>query len=344
VCAQDAYCCASFWDDLCVQRVPSVCYEACVPGQCTALFGDCDGIAANGCEAPLDTLQNCGACGSGCALANAITSCASGTCALVGCNAGFGSCDGNPQNGCETSLTTVTDCIGCGTACDDGNPCTVDACDAAIGCVHTPVADGTPCDDGSACTQLDACQAGACTGASPITQANACSQGEPLPLGCDACVNAVCAEDPYCCATFWDAVCVAEVASLCADPCPTTCAGGIGGCCAHDLCLEGEPNPASCDPCAQDICSVDPYCCAAFWDSQCVSEVTSLCARACVGCSGGGGPGCTHDVCAEGGPLPAGSTPCTAAMCATDPYCCTAFWDADCVAKVPGTCGVACPP
>jgi hypothetical protein len=54
----------------CVSSVCSV--SACLQG-----FGDCDGNQANGCEAPLTTVQNCGGCGIACA-ANQV--CSSGSC------------------------------------------------------------------------------------------------------------------------------------------------------------------------------------------------------------------------------------------------------------------------
>ena len=57
---------------------------------------------ANGCETLLTTNANCGACGVACALAERRrASCATGTCALTACNAGFYDCDGDPANGCE---------------------------------------------------------------------------------------------------------------------------------------------------------------------------------------------------------------------------------------------------
>lgn len=39
---------------------------ACAVGQCAPGYGDCDGSAADGCEAPLDTSSNCGVCGHVC--------------------------------------------------------------------------------------------------------------------------------------------------------------------------------------------------------------------------------------------------------------------------------------
>jgi len=43
---------------------------------------------------------------------------------------GFGNCDGNGANGCETSLATVTDCGGCGVRCVAGQACVSGACRA----------------------------------------------------------------------------------------------------------------------------------------------------------------------------------------------------------------------
>jgi hypothetical protein len=66
-------------------------------------FGDCDGNAANGCEA--DTRTSAAHCG---ALRPRVLpaptprrACAAGACAIATCAAGFGDCDGNAANGCE---------------------------------------------------------------------------------------------------------------------------------------------------------------------------------------------------------------------------------------------------
>ena len=88
---------------------------ACNPG-----FANCDGNPANGCEVNLATSNsNCGACGAVCQT-NAGTianSCNGGVCNPV-CATGSGNCDGNPRNGCERNLRTVTDCGGCNVACN----------------------------------------------------------------------------------------------------------------------------------------------------------------------------------------------------------------------------------
>jgi hypothetical protein len=47
--------------------------------------------------------------------------------------------------------------------------------------------------------------------------------------------------------------------------------------CAHDLCATGAKLVASCDPCVEQICGSDSYCCDTKWSSQCVDEVSSIC-------------------------------------------------------------------
>ncbi|MBI5501681.1 MAG: putative metal-binding motif-containing protein [Deltaproteobacteria bacterium] len=94
----------------------------CVITSCDTPWGDCNSTDADGCEASLTTLVNCGACGNPCAPDHATgATCITGACAFSGCGAGWGNCDGNGANGCERSLTTVTDCASCGVPCDLSN-------------------------------------------------------------------------------------------------------------------------------------------------------------------------------------------------------------------------------
>ena len=114
----------------------------CVVGACDAGTGDCDGVDANGCETTLSgDAENCGRCGNVCpAPAGASAVCVGSTC-TVACASGFGDCDGDPENGCETSLTTDAACGACGAVCDpangtgscQGGACRVTACDAGFG-------------------------------------------------------------------------------------------------------------------------------------------------------------------------------------------------------------------
>jgi hypothetical protein len=48
-------------------------------------------------------------------------------------------------------------------ACDDGNPCTIDGCDES-GCLNPPVADGSACDDVQVDTVEGDCLSGVCRG------------------------------------------------------------------------------------------------------------------------------------------------------------------------------------
>jgi hypothetical protein len=148
---------------------------ACVNGSCRATscasgWGDCDGNLANGCETPLQTSQNCGACGVAC-LAGICqqyqyTSWQTGqTVTALRCS-GQDAFHGDGCSGKVYGNTPVYECweekIGqdsryvCGwrthvggsqvDKCDDGNPCTIDAClSNRSGCTHTPQPDGADC-------------------------------------------------------------------------------------------------------------------------------------------------------------------------------------------------------
>ncbi len=47
-----------------------------------------------------------------------------------------------------------------------------------------------------------------------------CSTGGALTSGCNSCVTSICAQDPFCCNTSWDSICVGEVGSICGQTCP----------------------------------------------------------------------------------------------------------------------------
>lgn len=89
--------------------------ESCDPG-----YADCDGNGRS-CEVELDNdARHCGACQWSCSFwveaPHAQGMCRAGTC-FAECLPGFGDCDGQLENGCERSLTTDSDCGGCGVPC-----------------------------------------------------------------------------------------------------------------------------------------------------------------------------------------------------------------------------------
>lgn len=96
----------------------STCNSACAPG-----YADCDMNPANGCETSLRGIDNCGACGARCTIANGRGQCAgvseeTAECLIASCRSGFASCDRNPANGCEANLLTdAMNCGGCARPC-----------------------------------------------------------------------------------------------------------------------------------------------------------------------------------------------------------------------------------
>jgi hypothetical protein len=54
-----------------------------------------------------------------------------------------------------------------------------------------------------------------------------------------------------------------------------------GSTCAHTLCSTGAKMVADCDPCAAQICGVDPFCCNNSWDGICVKRVSTTCSKTC---------------------------------------------------------------
>jgi hypothetical protein len=127
----------------------------------------CDGVD-NTCEGQVDEgfdLQtddaNCGACGVQCRASNAASVCLEATCVVEGCNPGFGDCNEDGGDGCETRLNTVEDCLGCGAGCSavnataacDDRGCEIGECDDAFGDCNDFYADG--CE--SSLRQIDNC-------------------------------------------------------------------------------------------------------------------------------------------------------------------------------------------
>ena len=109
--------------------------QQCIIDSCNPGWGNCDNSVPNGCELALGAdPKNCGACGNACAqglvctnggctcpqcnFPNASSQCINNMCVFDKCNAGFGNCDNNVQNGCEANFQTDNaNCGACGKAC-----------------------------------------------------------------------------------------------------------------------------------------------------------------------------------------------------------------------------------
>ncbi|CAF1032383.1 unnamed protein product, partial [Didymodactylos carnosus] len=131
---------------------PGCSSGTCQVQTCDAGFGDCDGIASNGCETNVQTdVNNCGFCFKQCTADNNTAQCCSGICLNKTCDAGFGDCDRNVSNGCETNIQTdVNNCGACGKKCSPANgkpgcssgTCQVQTCDAGFGDCDRNVSNG----------------------------------------------------------------------------------------------------------------------------------------------------------------------------------------------------------
>jgi hypothetical protein len=148
-----------------------------------------------------------------------------------------------------------------------------------------------------------------------------CATGPAVDPACHLCAGHVCAADPFCCSTTWDAICVLEVETVCGETCPVSCGDGI--CSAAEDCSSCSADCGACASCGNGTCE---------WGEDCAS-----CASDCGAC-----PTCSHDKCATGAPLSASCDACTADICAADPFCCSAAWDVLCVAEVSSICGETC--
>jgi hypothetical protein len=98
---------------------------------CNGLDDDCDGKVDNGFDLQTD-VNNCGQCGHQCVVVNGVAGCVNGQCVIVQCNAGWGDCNGDPADGCETNtLTNPANCGACGNVCSSGMICVNGVCAAA---------------------------------------------------------------------------------------------------------------------------------------------------------------------------------------------------------------------
>ena len=252
------------------QCVGGVCaLGACLPG-----FADCDGNAANGCEANLNSdASNCGRCGGGCVAPT--NTCSAGTCVVPVCPAGRGDCDGNAGNGCETDLATSSaNCGACGTGCSFANgsgactntTCTLSNCNAGYG-----NCDGSSANGCETNLNVTVSRCGSCTNACSFANASAvCNAG--------ACALSTC--------TSGYANCDGSAANGCeirtsndvthCGSCTTACASGANSTatCTTGLCgLACSAGYADCDRVASTGCEVNVLSSA----SNC-----GTCGRACA--------------------------------------------------------------
>ncbi len=171
---------------------------------------------------------------------------------------------GQPCNGqADCSVGFCTDGVCCAVAACPGpaDACHAQGtCSAGTGVCSAPVKpDGTACDDGNACTQMDACEAGACTGGAQTdcVQTDDCHD----PGVCDP-MTGLCSNP----AKPTGTPCDDGNACTGLDKCQNgVCAGGIADCAPLDECHDAgtcDPATGQCDapvkpdgaPCSNGVC------------------------------------------------------------------------------------------
>jgi hypothetical protein len=264
--AQSAMQCGTCGGACALDHAVSGCEDLeCTVARCDSGFGDCDGVADNGCEEPLATLERCGDCDTPCDLA----ACSGGVCSAIACDSPDADCDADGLD-CEVNLANDVDHCG---ACNA-------RCELADGAQH---ASGVTCADLKCAPRCDAdfddCDA---------DYKNGCETATSTLQDCGSCGNN-CALLQHTAATLCNAGGVCEVTSCdsgyadCDGMDSTGCevdthaVNNCGGCASrgdNEPCA-GLPNveSSSCGSgsCVIDVCAADTADCDGIVANGCES-------------------------------------------------------------------------
>eukprot|EP00698_Gefionella_okellyi_P006051 TRINITY_DN1551_c0_g1_i1.p1 TRINITY_DN1551_c0_g1~~TRINITY_DN1551_c0_g1_i1.p1 ORF type:complete len:660 (-),score=63.48 TRINITY_DN1551_c0_g1_i1:95-2008(-) len=258
--------------------------DYCLPG-----FADCNNMPSDGCETILTTDPgNCGQCGSSCAQPNFNGWCQNGQCTGT-CQQGWGDCDHNPINGCETELSfDEANCGQCGRQCGPGAECVQMSCLA-------PQCSGFIMDCNP---NVAGCETNTAT---DVHNCGQCGKVCTAPNGTPGCSNGVCTV-PSCNAGFRD--CDGMSANGC-EVNTQTSMQNCGSC--GNVCFVAPNTHAQSASCVQGNCQI-ASCSSGFADCDgnpangCeVNLMTNpqscgQCGQQCT--SPNGTPSCTNGVCA----------------------------------------------
>ena len=287
--------------------------------------GTCQGVGDSACACESD--EDCAAFDDG-RVCNGTLRCFNGSCVVN--IASLPSCDaelGIAPLGCkvgrcdEAAGGCVEDDLPDGTACDDGDPCTVgDVCGGGV-CLGSPMV----CDD-EPCT-TSACVDGLCApreadeatcGCAADADCAALDDGDPCN-GTLACVRGVCRLDP--------ATVAADCLAKAQGPCQVCAPDGDGVCTVQDApvgtaCDDGDACTSG-DACQAGVCVGDAVSCAAAGDCERAScHPFAGCRVDPVGHACDDGDPCTlEDVCVAGACAPGHAKECPAPNACTVGAC-----------------------
>jgi hypothetical protein len=261
----------------------------CTYTGCNAGFADCDTTApdTNGCETMVAS-ASCDACGTSCDTTNSVgATCdttASPTCKYSSCKPGFADCNTTPPdtNGCETSLSTATNCGACGRSCDtktstspscSGSNCTYGGCAPGFADCDTTAPDTNGCESSLSSTAT----CGACKNAACSTKTGAAScDGTTCSYKCNAGLtdcNAATAPDTDGCECATPECCSGG-------QCETTHSNGVGGsffdCNATSTFNEPQAQEACEAYAGKGQCSGSSLCCAVGLAGLCLLGSTAM--------------------------------------------------------------------
>ena len=326
VCAIDPYCCETRWDSNCAL----LAFERCTSGCGIPTSGSCFvGKLGSGCEDP--------------------------ECCTAICTSDPYCCQVSWDSGCVTAAKqtpascTLPTCgaFGTGECCQvNGTPsCNDSACCEAVCLLDAFCCEGS-WDEVCVSLARDSLQ---CNGPGCLSGSENCgnncagdcctANGTPL-CNDEACCQAVCLLDAFCCNGEWDLYCAEQARFTCSyngeangssditlDACPAPKCGelGSGSCCLPNgtpLCDDKE--------CCDAVGLIDPYCTTVSWDEACVTIATTTGVCDCDGGTSCGDPA-AGDCCVANDTPYCNNNACCTTVCTIDPTCCTIFWSQDCV-------------
>ena len=248
-----------------------------MPESCNGVDDDCNGLV----DDPFDTQtdpNNCGACGVPRSDNHGVPGCNAGSCETL-CDPGFDDCDGDPSNGCETSLGAVTDCGACGMGCA-----------AALFC--RSVGSSYECSDG--CDGLTTCGMSCVDTNTDLTHCGGCNRGCATPGASPVCTGGSCGYSS--CLRGWGD-CDGDVANGCETRLDVP--GSCGSC--FLACVTGAHSTTVCTPAmvCDLVCDPGYADCRGSLADGCETALGTLTDCSFCGDVCSGGQECIGDVCVD---------------------------------------------